>query len=210
MFCSGTLRKTNVAVEGHVGEFTCIVVVDDTGDFVCKCAEAEHIGNGLVIVVVDDDVLLGRMGNVIVGVGIVGFDKAGHVGVRDGSRDLDAGLFWSGRKIPLHGCFMWPFEVAMLGGRYLATFFPLRWGAPRRNPRRMASRRDNLGGLHKLWCMNLTLFSVEVRWYEKLVSSCGVSLVQGPSGSGCGASGVVRVGSLGRIGSVHKSLMGSL
>ena len=46
----------------------------------------------------------------------------------------------------------------MLGGRYLATFFPLIWGAPRRNPRRMASRRDELGGLHKLWCMNLTLF----------------------------------------------------
>ncbi len=75
----------------------------------------------------------------------------------------------------------------------------------------MASRRDNVGGLHKLWCMNLTLFLVEVRWYDKLASSCGVSLIQGLSdGSGCGASGVVRGGSLGRIGSVHKSLTGSL
>jgi hypothetical protein len=41
--------------------------------------------------------LLGRMGNIVVGVGIVGFDKAGHAGVRDGSQDKDAGFFWSGR-----------------------------------------------------------------------------------------------------------------
>jgi hypothetical protein len=74
----------------------------------------------------------------------------------------------------------------------------------------MASRRDDLGGLHKLWCMNLTLFSVEVRWYEKLVRSCRVSLIQGPSGSGCEASGVVRVGSLSRIGRAHRLLTGSL
>ena len=80
-------------VKGHVGEFTGAVVVDDTRDFDRKCAKAEHIGNGLVIVVVDDVVLLGRMGNVVVGVGIVGFNKAGHVGVRDGSRDLDVGCF---------------------------------------------------------------------------------------------------------------------
>ncbi len=56
-------KKTNIAVKGHVGEFTCAVVVDDTGDFVCKCAKAEHIGNGLVIDVVNDVVvLLGRRG----------------------------------------------------------------------------------------------------------------------------------------------------
>jgi hypothetical protein len=40
--------------------------------------------------------MLSRMGNVIVGVEMVGFNKAGHAGVRDGSRDLDAGLFRSG------------------------------------------------------------------------------------------------------------------
>jgi hypothetical protein len=91
-------KKTNIAVKGHVGEFACAVVVDDTGDFVCKCAKAELIGNGLVIVVVNDVmVLLGRRGKIVVGVGIVGFDKAGHDGVRDGVRDADAGLFWSGR-----------------------------------------------------------------------------------------------------------------
>ena len=94
MFCSGTLqKKTNIAVKGHVGEFSGAVVVDDTGDFVCECTKAEHIGKGLVIVVVDDVVLLGPVGNVVVGVGIVGFNKARHVGVRNGSRDLDVGLF---------------------------------------------------------------------------------------------------------------------
>ncbi len=91
-------KKTYIAVEGHVGEFACAVVVDDTGDFVCECAKAEHIGNGLIIVVVNDVmVLLGRMGNIVIGVGIMGFDKAGHAGVRDGGRDTDARLFWSGR-----------------------------------------------------------------------------------------------------------------
>ena len=174
-------EKTYVAVKGHVWEFTSAVIVDDTGDFVCKCAEAEHIGDGLVIVVVNDVVLLGRMGNVVVGVGIVGFDKAGHAGVWDGSRDVDAGLFWSGRMNSPCEDASCGLLKSMLGGRYLATFSPLRWGAPRRNPWRMALRRDDLSGLHKLWCMNLTLFSVEIRWYEKLASSCGVSLIQGPS-----------------------------
>jgi hypothetical protein len=90
-------QKTNDAVKGHVGEFACAVVVDNTRDFVCKCAEAEHISDGLVIVIVNDVVLLGGMGNVVVSVGIVGFDKAEHGGVWDGSQDLDAGLFLSGR-----------------------------------------------------------------------------------------------------------------
>ena len=86
-------KKTNIAVEGYVGEFAGPVVVDDTEDFVCKRAKAEHIGDGLVIVVVDDVVLVSRMGNVVVGVGIMGFKKAGHAGIKDGSRDLDVGLF---------------------------------------------------------------------------------------------------------------------
>jgi hypothetical protein len=62
--------------------------------FFCKCAKAEHIGNDLVINVVDDVILMrSRMGNVVVGVGIVGFNKARHAGVQDTSRDLDVGLF---------------------------------------------------------------------------------------------------------------------
>ena len=93
------------------------------------------------------------------------------------------GCFKVVEQIPLRGRFMWPFEVVIHGGRYLATFFPLRWQALRRNPWRMALRRVDLGGLHKLWCINLTLFSVEVRWYKKLTSSCGVSLIQGLSDS---------------------------
>jgi hypothetical protein len=34
------------------------------------------------------------------------------------------GCFEVVERIPLRRCFMWPFEVAMLGGRYLATFSP--------------------------------------------------------------------------------------
>ena len=83
-------KKTNAAVKGHVAEFAGAVVVDDTVVFVCKCAKADHIGDVLVIDVVDDVVMVSRMGN---GVGIVGFNKAGHAGVREESRDLDAGLF---------------------------------------------------------------------------------------------------------------------
>ena len=91
-------EKTYIAVEGHIWEFACAVVVDDPGDFVCKSAKAEHVGNGLVIVVVNDVMVLwGRIGIIVIGVGIVGFDKAGHDGVRDGGRDTDAGLFRSGR-----------------------------------------------------------------------------------------------------------------
>ena len=45
-------KKTYVAVKGHVGEFAGAVVVDDTGDFVCKHAKSEHVGDGLVINIV--------------------------------------------------------------------------------------------------------------------------------------------------------------
>jgi hypothetical protein len=54
---------------------------------------------------------------------------------------------------------MCPFDVAGLGGRYLATAISERWGAPRRKPWQMATSNDDLGGLHRLWCINLTLFS---------------------------------------------------
>ena len=93
LFCSGTLQKTNDAVEGHVGEFTGAVIVDDARDFVCECAKAEHIDDRLVVDVVDDVVMLSGVRNVVDGVGIVEFDIAGHAGVRDGSRDSNVGLF---------------------------------------------------------------------------------------------------------------------
>jgi hypothetical protein len=87
------MKKTNIAVKGHEGEFASAVVIDNVGDFVCKRTEAEHVGDGLVVDVIDDVVMLSCVGNVVGEVGIVGFDKAGHAGVRDGSQDLDVGLF---------------------------------------------------------------------------------------------------------------------
>jgi hypothetical protein len=60
---------------------------------------------------------------------------------------------------PLHGCFMWPLDVAGLGGRYLVTAFLERRGALRRNPLWIPASKDDFVGLHRLWCINLTLFS---------------------------------------------------
>jgi hypothetical protein len=59
---------------------------------------------------------------------------------------------------------MSPFDVARLRGRYLATAFSERWGAPRRKPEQMVASNKDLGGLHRLWCINLTLFSFVVQW----------------------------------------------
>ena len=52
--------------------------------------------------------MLSRVGNVVIGVGIVGFDKAEHAGVRDGGWDLDARLFQSGRT----NSFAWMLHMA--------------------------------------------------------------------------------------------------
>ncbi len=82
---------------------------------------------------------------------------------------------------PLRGCFMWPFDVAGLGIRYLQMDLALRCGAPRRKPVLMALSRDVMGGLHKLWCMNLTAFVLVVRWYKN-DASAGICLNRG-----CGA-----------------------
>ena len=43
------------------------------------------------------------------------------------------GCFEVVEQFPLRVYFMWPFEVAMPGGRYLATTFPLKCGALCRN-----------------------------------------------------------------------------
>ena len=40
----------------------------------------------------------------------------------------------------------------------------------------IALSNNNIGGLHKLWCMNLTLFYLLVQWYEKEACS-GVALL---------------------------------
>ncbi len=34
----------------------------------------------------------------------------------------------------------------------------------------MVLRRDVMGGLHRLWCMNLTAFALVVRWYKNNAS----------------------------------------
>ena len=68
---------------------------------------------------------------------------------------------------PLRGCFICPFDVAGLGIRYFRTVFAVRCGAPFRKPALIALSNGDIGGLHKLWCMNLTSFSLLVRWYKQ-------------------------------------------
>ncbi len=63
---------------------------------------------------------------------------------------------------PLRGCFICPFDVDGLGIRYFFTLYAVRSGAPFRKPALIALSSNNIGGLHKLWCMNLTLFSLLV------------------------------------------------
>ncbi len=63
---------------------------------------------------------------------------------------------------PLHGCFMWPFDVTALGIRYFWMDLALRCGAPLRKPALMALIREVIGGLQRLWCMNFTAFSLVV------------------------------------------------
>ena len=75
---------------------------------------------------------------------------------------------------PFWGCFICPFDVAGLGIRYFCIVFAVRCGAPFRKPALIALSNKDIGGLHKLWCMNLTLFSLLVRWYEKDACSCDV------------------------------------
>ena len=63
---------------------------------------------------------------------------------------------------PIRGCFICPFDLAGLGIRYFCTVFAVRCGAPFRKPVLIALSNDNIGGSHKLWCMNLTSFSLLV------------------------------------------------
>ncbi len=47
-------KKTYVAVKRHEGEVACAVVVDNTGVFVGKGAKAEHVGNGLIVDIINE------------------------------------------------------------------------------------------------------------------------------------------------------------
>jgi hypothetical protein len=90
---------------------------------------------------------------------------------------------------PLRGRFMWPFDVAGLAIRYLRTVCVSKFGAPLRNPALMALRRDDIGGLHRLWWANFTAFAFVVRAYENpAMYWCGARPIQGP---GCGRAATV-------------------
>ena len=62
--------------------------------------------------------------------------------------------------------------MAGLGIRYFLTVFAVRCGAPFRKPALIALSNKDIGGLHRLWCMHLTSFSLLVQWYEKDACSC--------------------------------------
>ncbi len=74
------------------------------------------------------------------------------------------GAFGVVLQMPFRGHFMWSFDVAGLGRRYLAMAFLERCVAPRRKPCWMAASNELLGGLQRPWCINLTLFSFVVWW----------------------------------------------
>jgi hypothetical protein len=122
---------------------------------------------------------------------------------------------------PLHGRFMWPFDVAGLAMRYLRTVWASKFEAPFRNPALMAFRRDDIGGLHKLWWANFTAFDFVVHAYGNPTASemlgkggSGAQLLQEPSRdrlvvADSTAPGVVHIPSP-VIGRVHRSVLGSL
>ncbi len=113
--------------------------------------------------------------------------------------------------------------------RYLCTVRVFKCGAPSRKPALIALMIDVMGGLHKLWCVNLTLLVFVVRAYENpAVSTMGLRWArpkQGPGrgwvgnwwlsvmcalwGHGIAGSGVVFAISLLMMGRAHKSVVGS-
>ncbi len=47
-------EKTFVAIEQHEGEVACAVVVDNTGVFFGKGSKAEHVGDGLIVDIINE------------------------------------------------------------------------------------------------------------------------------------------------------------
>ena len=109
-------EETHVAVERCVREFTGAVVVNDARNLVGEGAKAEDVGDGVVIYIVDEIVVLDGAGGVVVvlvGGGIVGrLVEPGHQNVRDGSRDVDARSLRSSASNALSR----PFHMALCGG----------------------------------------------------------------------------------------------
>ncbi len=102
-------EKTYVAIKQHEGEVACAVVVDDTGVFVGKGAKAEHVGDGLIVDIINE----GGTGLVAAVLVVVIRNKAQHNRLMDAwgtGRVWKEGMGW-------FGCcaaqvFVWPFNVA--------------------------------------------------------------------------------------------------
>ena len=128
------------------------------------------------------------------------------IGIDVGEGALACGRFIFGvvLRIPCHGRFMWPLAVAGLGLRYLSISSTEMLGHPFKKPFLVALSSLDILGLHNDWWANLTLSArVEMEW-TKLAASCAVGVGSTRLfifGDGCLSEG---------IGSVHKSLLGSL
>ena len=107
---------------------------------------------------------------------------------------------------PLWGHFICPFKVAGLGIRYFCTIFAVRCGVLFRKPALIALSNKDIGGLHKLLCMNFTSFSLLVWWYKKDACSNAACAEDPVSDTNTGMAGLAAW----NIGRVHKSLFGSL
>ena len=139
-------------------------MVYDATVFVCERPKTEDVCNGFFVVIVND---VQAHTSPICGARIWQ--------VRDVWLDIDRHSFnyWHricvfgmlgltlGRVLlmPWRGRFMWPFAVAVLGFRYFSTSVSFILGHPLRNPRRTALRSEEILGLHRDWCANLTAFA---------------------------------------------------
>jgi len=80
-------------------------------------------------------------------------------------------------RILLLGLFICPLAAAGLDTRYFCTVIASKCSAPSRKPALIALSIDAIGGLEKLWCMNLTLLIFVVHACENpAVSTMGVAL----------------------------------
>jgi hypothetical protein len=101
-------KKTNVSIEGHEWEFAGAVVIKDASYLVGKRTEAENVGSGMVVDIVNDVEMRVAIGKVIVFIVVKGVEEAGYQGVRDRGRDTNTRPF---RSCTLKS-FMWSFHVA--------------------------------------------------------------------------------------------------
>ena len=133
-------------------------------------------------------------------------------------------------RTSLRGLFICPLAVAWLETRYLRTVRAFKCCALSRKPALIALMIDVMGGLHKLWCANLSLLVFVVCAYENpAVSTMGLHWAQPKQGPGRGwvsnwwlsimcalwgrgitGSGVVFAISSLMMDRVHKLVVGSL